>query len=189
LAEPGAADATVAEAVRVFGGLDVLVSNAGFADRTPFADLTDAAMTASVEGIQGAFFRLARAAIPHLRAGTDARIVAVSSFVAHTVRTDIATFPASAAAKAGMVALVRALAVELGGQNITVNAVVPGFIRKDTGVHRAIDPASLSAQAAKIPLGRIGLPNEVAAAVAFLASPAASYISGQALHANGGLTI
>ncbi|MEI7713399.1 MAG: SDR family NAD(P)-dependent oxidoreductase [Rhodospirillales bacterium] len=189
LAEPGAADATVAEAVRVFGGLDVLVSNAGFADRTPFADLTDAAMTASVEDIQGAFFRLARAAIPHLRAGTDARIVAVSSFVAHTFRTDIATFPASAAAKAGMEALVRALAVELGGQNITVNAVVPGFIRKDTGVHRAIDPASLSAQAAKIPLGRIGLPNEVAAAVAFLASPAASYISGQALHANGGLTI
>ena len=189
LAEPGAADATVAEAVRVFGGLDVLVSNAGFADRTPFADLTDAAMTASVEGIQGAFFRLARAAIPHLRAGTDARIVAVSSFVAHTFRTDIATFPASAAAKAGMEALVRALAVELGGQNITVNAVVPGFISKDAGAHRAIDPAALAAQAAKIPLGRIGLPNEVAAAVAFLASPAASYISGQALHANGGLTI
>ena len=189
LAESGAADATVAETVRAFGGLDVLVSNAGFADRTPFADLTDGAMTASVEGIQGAFFRLARAAIPHLLIATDARIVAVSSFVAHTFRTDVATFPASAAAKAGLEALVRALAVELGGRSITVNAVVPGFIRKDAGAHRAIDPAALAAQAAKIPLGRIGLPEEVAAAVAFLASPAASYIAGQALHVNGGLTI
>ena len=113
----------------------------------------------------------------------------MSSFVTHTYRTDVATFPASAAANAGMEALVRALAVELGGQNITVNAVVPGFIRKDAGAHRAIDPAALQAQAAKIPLGRIGLPTEVAAAVAFLASPAASYIPGQALHVNGGLTI
>lgn len=189
LAEPGAADATVAEAVRLFGGLDVLVSNAGFADRTPFADLTDAAMAASVDGILGAFFRLARAAIPHLRSGTDPRVVAVSSFVAHTYRTDVATFPASAAAKAGMEALVRALAVELGGRNITVNAVVPGFIRKDAGAHRAIGPGVLESQAAKIPLGRIGLPEEVAAAVAFLASSAASYITGQALHVNGGLTI
>ncbi len=189
LAEPAAADATVAEIVRVFGGLDVLISNAGFADRTPFAALTDAAMAASVDGIQGAFFRLARAAIPHLREGTDPRVIAVSSFVAHTYRTDVATFPASAAAKAGMEALVRALAVELGARNITVNAVVPGFIRKDAGAHRAIDPAVLQAQAAKIPLGRIGLPEDVAAAVAFLVSPAAGYITGQALHVNGGLTI
>ncbi len=189
LADRDAAAATVAETVRIFGGLDVLIANAGFADRTPLADLTDAAMTASVETIQGAFFRLARAAIPHLTTATDARIVAVSSFVAHTFRTDIATFPASAAAKAGLEALVRALAVELGPLQVTVNAVVPGFIRKDAGAHRAIDPGALAAQAAKIPLGRIGLPDDVAAAVAFLASPAAGYTTGQALHVNGGLTI
>lgn len=189
LAIPDAAAATIAHAVAHFGGLDVLISNAGFADRTPIADLSDAAMASSVDTILGAFFRLARAAMPYLRAGTDPRVIAVSSFVAHTFRTDVATFPASAAAKAGQEALVRSLAIELGGAGVTVNAVVPGFIRKDTGAHRAIAPGVLDAQSAKIPLGRIGLPEEVAAAVAFLASPAASYITGQALHVNGGLAI
>ena len=161
-----------------FGGLDVLVSNAGFADRTPLAALTDAAMTASVEAIQGAFFRLARAAIPHLRRGRDARVVAVSSFVAHMFRPDVTVFPASAAAKAGLEALVRALAIELAPSGVTVNAVVPGFIRKDAGAHRAIDPAVLAKQTERIPLGRVGLPEEVAAAVAFLASPAAGVYHG-----------
>ena len=189
LAEPDAAAAIVQAAVTRFGRLDVLVSNAGFADRTPFAALSDAAMTASIEAIQGAFFRLARAAIPHLRIASDPRVIAVSSFVAHTFRPDVTAFPASAAAKAGLEALVRALAVELGPSGVTVNAVVPGFIRKDDGAHRAIDPSALSAQIARIPLGRVGLPADVAAAVAFLASPGAGYITGQTLHVNGGLVI
>ena len=189
LAEPDVAAALVQQAVARFGGLDVLVSNAGFADRTPLAALTDAAMTASVEAIQGAFFRLARAAMPHLRRGRDARVVAVSSFVAHTFRPDVTVFPASAAAKAGLEALVRALAIELAPSGVTVNAVVPGFIRKDAGAHRAIDPAVLAKQTERIPLGRIGLPEDVAAAVAFLASPAAGYITGQALHVDGGLVV
>jgi 3-oxoacyl-[acyl-carrier protein] reductase len=189
LAELPAAASIIAETAGRFGGLDVLVSNAGFADRTPFATLTDAAMASSVEAIQGAFFRLARAALPHLKAGRDPRIVAVSSFVAHSFRTDVTTFPASAAAKAGLEALVRALAVELGPTGVTVNAVVPGFIAKDHGAHRAMDPSALAAQAAKIPLGRIGQPADVAAAVAFLASAAACYITGQALHVDGGLVI
>ena len=189
LAEPISAGHVVAEAVRQFGGLDVLISNAGFADRTPLAGLTDAAMSASVEAIQGAFFRLARASIPHLRAGRDPRIVAVSSFVAHVFRTSVALFPASAVAKAGLEALVKALAIELGPDKVTVNAVVPGFIEKDSGAHRAIDPAALARQTAHIPLGRIGLPADVAAAVAFLASPQASYITGQSLHVDGGLAI
>jgi len=189
LADLEAAAEAVERTVTRFGRLDVLISNAGFADRTPLATLTNAAMSASVDAIQGAFFRLAHAAIPHLRAAAQPRIIAVSSFVAHTFRTGIATFPASAAAKAGLEALVRGLAVELGSAGVTVNAVVPGFIRKDAGAHRAIDPAALAAQTAHIPLGRIGLPEDVAAAVAFLASPAAAYITGQSLHVDGGLVI
>ncbi len=189
LAVPATAPALVAAAADLFGGLDVVIANAGFADRTPIAELTDAAMGESVEAIQNGFFRLARAAMPHLAATRDGRIIAVSSFVAHTFRTDIATFPASAAAKAGLEALVRALAIELGPRGVTVNAVVPGFIRKDQGAHRAIDPSALAQQTARIPLGRIGLPADVAAAVAFLASPAAGYITGQTLHVDGGLVI
>lgn len=189
LAEPGTADNLVAETVERLNGLDVLISNAGFADRTPIAALSDAAMQASVEAIQGAFFRLARAATPHLRAGRNPRVVAVSSFVAHTFRPDIATFPASAAAKAALEALVRALAIELALSGVTVNAVVPGFIRKDAGAHRAIEPGALAQQTARIPLGRIGSPADVAAAVGFLVSPAANYITGQILHVDGGLVI
>lgn len=189
LADATTAEALVAAAVARFGALDVLISNAGFADRSGFATLSDAAMAHSVEAIQGAFFRLARAAIPHLRAGEHKRVVAVSSFVAHVFRPDVRLFPASAAAKAAMEALVRALALELAASGATVNAVVPGFIRKDAGTHAAMEPDALRRQTERIPLGRIGLPEEVAAAVAFLASPAASYITGQLLHVSGGLVV
>lgn len=189
LADPPTAAALVRTALDEFGHLDVLVSNAGFADRTPVAALSDEALRASTEAIQGAFYRLAHAALPALKAAGFGRLIAVSSFVAHAFRTDVQTFPASAAAKAGLEALVRALAIELGPEGVTVNAVAPGFIRKDAGAHRALDPGALSAQAAKVPLRRIGLPDEVAAAVAFLASADAAYITGQIIHVDGGLVI
>jgi len=189
LGEPGTAAGVVAACTGQFGGLDVLISNAGFADRTPMASLTDAALRSSTEAIQGAFFRLCQAGLPALRTSAQGRVIAISSFVAHAFRPDVTAFPASAAAKAGLEALVRALAVELGPQGVTVNAVVPGFIQKDGGAHRAIDPSVLAAQTARIPLGRIGLPRDVAAAVKFLASAEAGYITGQAIHVNGGLVI
>ncbi len=187
LADPTAAATLVDTAMTDFGHLDTIVSNAGFADRTKTAELTDEAFARSLDAIQWGFFRLARAAIPHLTPG--GRIIAVSSFVAHAFRPGVTVFPASAAAKAGMEALVKALALELAPRGVTVNAVVPGFIRKDAATHTAIDPAALHAQLANIPAGRVGLPDEVAAAIAFLASNDAAYITGQCLHVSGGLVI
>jgi len=189
LADPTIPATLIAGVAERFGGLDVLVSNAGFADRTPIAELSDEAFARSVDAVQWAFLRLARAAIPHLRAAAHPRIIAVSSFVAHSFRAGMPSFPASAAAKAATEALVRALALELAPDGITANAVVPGFIRKDAGAHAALDPAVQQTQLARIPLGRVGVPDEVAAAIAFLASPQAGYITGQAIHVSGGLVI
>jgi len=176
--------ALVARAVERFGGLDVVVHAAGFADKTPFVDATDATFAKSLDAVLWGFIRLARAALPHLDQG---RIVAISSFVAHVFRTDVATFPASAAAKAGVEALVRAMAVEAAARGTTVNAVSPGYTRKDPGAHAALTPAQWEAVTAKIPLRRLGTPDDVAAAVAFLASAEAGYVTGQVIHVNGGL--
>jgi NAD(P)-dependent dehydrogenase (short-subunit alcohol dehydrogenase family) len=187
LAAPEAPAQAVDQAVAALGGLDVVVSNAGFADRTPLASLTDAAFAASHDAIAFALLRLARAAKPHLLAGQAPRLVAVSSFVAHVFRLEHPVFPASAAAKAGLEALVRALAIEWAPA-ITVNAVAPGFTQKDPGAHAALDPKAFQDRIARIPMRRLGSTEEVAAAIAFLASPAAGYITGQVLHVDGGIT-
>ena len=187
LADPATPAVLVEQAVAALGGLDVLVSNAGFADRTPVADLSDTAFAASHDAIAFAFLRLARAVGPHLRAGREPRLIGVSSFVAHVFRRGTPTFPASAAAKAAMEALVRALAIEWA-PTVTVNAVVPGFTRKDPGAHAALGAKQWGDTLAGIPLGRLGTPGDVAAAIAFLASPGAAYITGQCLHVDGGIT-
>ncbi len=188
LGAPETGAALVAQAVAAFGRLDVVVANAGFADRTPAADLTDEIFDRSVQAMQSGFLRLARAAAPHLRQGANARIVAVSSFVAHVFRVGVPLFPASAAAKAGLEALVKALALEFAPA-MTVNAVAPGFVRKDAGAHVALNLAAVGDREKHIPLGRIAEPSDIAAAIAFLASEDAAYITGQVLHVDGGLVI
>jgi len=191
LADLGEAEAParlVEGAVAALGGLDVLVSNAGFADRTPVAALTDAGFGRSMDAVLWAFLRLARAAGPHLAAGEAPRMIAISSFVAHMFRNDAATFPATAAAKAGIEALVRALAMEWAPR-VTVNAVAPGYTRKDPGAHAAMTPEQWQATIARIPMGRLGLPEDVAHAVAWLASPGAGYVTGQVVHVNGGIVV
>ncbi len=188
LAEPDAPARLVEGAVAQLGGLDVLVSNAGFADRTPVASLTDEGFGRSMDAVLWAFLRLARAAQPHLEAGQAPRLIAISSFVAHMFRNDAATFPATAAAKGGVEALVRALAMEWAPR-ITVNAVAPGYTRKDPGAHAAMTPEQWQATIARIPMARLGTPEDVAHAVAWLAGQGAGYVTGQVVHVNGGIVV
>ncbi len=187
LAQDGVAEDLIAAVAKTGGDLDGLVANAGFADKTPLAELSDANLTHSHAAMPGAFHRLSRAAMPLLQAASGGRVIAVSSFVAHRFQLDGVAMPASAAAKAALEALARALAVDLAPHGITVNCVAPGYIQKDPGAHAALGSGNLSRAQARIPLGRLGQPDEIAALIEFLLSPGAAYITGQTIHADGGL--
>jgi NAD(P)-dependent dehydrogenase (short-subunit alcohol dehydrogenase family) len=190
LAVAGAATRLVEDAARRFGRLDVVVSNAGFADRRPIGEVDRATWDASLAAMTSAFFELATAAKPWLaEAGAGGRMIGVSSFVAHAFGRGIMTFPATAAAKAGIEALARALAIDLAPSGATVNCVAPGFIEKDAGAHAAAPRERMAKIAEGIPMGRYGKTAEVAAVIAFLCSPAASYVTGQTIHVNGGVTL
>ena len=172
LVQPSQAAAIVAQAVARHGGLDVLVSNAGFADRTRLAELTDDAMAASVEAIQGAFFRLARAAIPHLKRSSAGRIVNVGANAALKASLGMGAYAAS---KAGVHALTEALAEELKGDDVTVNAVLPSIL--DTPANRADMPkANFAAWVA---------PKDLAAVMLFLASEEARAVTGALIPVTG----
>jgi len=188
------ADATVPArivetAAKRFGRLDVVVANAGFADRRKMGEQDDAGFERSLGVMPLGLFRMATAAMPHLAKSDSGRIVAISSFVAHVFRLGGDAFPASAAAKAGMEGLVRSLAAQFAAHKVTVNAVVPGYIQKDAQTHSALDPAGWQRALDRVPLGRLGLPTEIAAFVAFLLGPDAAYITGQVMHIDGGLTL
>jgi NAD(P)-dependent dehydrogenase (short-subunit alcohol dehydrogenase family) len=184
LAEIGAADALVAQVSGTFGKPDILVNNAGEQGTAPVAEMTDAEWSRALELNLSAAFRCARACIPGMIARGWGRIINVSSQAAYTGSANHAHY---AAAKAGLAGLTFSLAKELGPAGITVNLVAPGRIETDMLAGQMA--ARAEEWLRQTPLRRFGQPEEVAAAIAFLASDGASYITGAALQVGGGLVM
>lgn len=181
------AEQAVALAADHFGRLDAVIAVAGHARRGGIMELPESEFGRAIDESAVALMRLARAARPLLTASDAGRIVATSSFVAHALRTDLQPFAATAASRSALETTVRLMAHEFAPDGITVNAVAPGLIRKDEGKGGKLSPEAIARMEAIIPLSRRGLPEEVAAVIAFLASTAASYVTGQIWHVNGGL--
>ena len=160
----------------------ILVNNAGIARDTLLARMSDEHWNAVIDTDLTSMYRTCKACVRHLMKRRGGRIINVTSVVGFTGNAGQANY---AAAKAGIVGFTRALARELGGRSITVNAVAPGFV--DTDMTRDIGSEQRARMLDQVPLGRLGTPEEIAAAVTFLASPGASYITGQTLHVNGGM--
>jgi len=184
LSDSAAASHLVAQAVATLGRVDILVNNAGEMTDSAVVDMSDELWERALTVNLTSAFRCARACIPGMKARQWGRIINVSSQVAYTGSTNHAHY---AAAKSGLLGFTYSLAKELGTSGITVNLVAPGRITTDMLLERMAGREEEWLK--QTPMGRIGDPEEVAAAIAFLASDAASYITGANLHINGGLVM
>jgi 3-oxoacyl-[acyl-carrier protein] reductase len=165
-----------------FGALNILVNNAGITQDTLAMRMKDEDWGAVIDTNLSAVFRLARGVLRGMIKARGGRIVNITSVVGSAGNAGQANY---AAAKAGVAGMTRALAKEVGSRGITVNCVAPGFI--DTDMTRNLTAAQVEALTGQIPLGRLGKVEDIAAAVAFLVSPSAGYITGTTLHVNGGM--
>jgi 3-oxoacyl-[acyl-carrier protein] reductase len=177
-----AVDAAIDALVKAEGGLHVLVNNAGITRDQLSMRMKDDDWDAVLDTNLKAVFRLCRAVMRTMMKQRHGRIINITSVVGSSGNAGQANY---AAAKAGVAGMTRALARELGSRNITVNCIAPGFIATD--MTEVLPEAQKAALLAQIPLGRLGSPDEIAHAVAFLASPLAGYITGTELHVNGGM--
>ncbi|HUD27203.1 MAG TPA: 3-oxoacyl-ACP reductase FabG [Burkholderiaceae bacterium] len=175
-------DPLVESIVQSYGKLSVLVNNAGVTSDTLALRMRDEQWEEVIDTNLTGAFRMSRSVMRGMMKAKHGRIINISSVVGSSGNAGQANY---AAAKAALEGMTRALARELGSRGITVNCVAPGFI--DTDMTRTLSTAQSQAVLAQIPLGRLGQADEIAAVVAFLASPAAGYITGSTVHVNGGM--
>ena len=180
--DSGGVDTLVAAIEKEFGAVSILVNNAGVTQDNLLLRMKDAEWDAVVDTDLKSVFRLCRAVLRGMMKARAGRIISITSVVGSSGNPGQVNY---AAAKAGVAGLTRALAREIGSRGITVNCVAPGFI--DTDMTKALPEAQRGALLGQIPLGRLGQVDDVAAAVVFLASPGAAYVTGTTLHVNGGM--
>ena len=182
LADAAAAAALVERAIAELGGLDIVVNNGGITRDNLAVRISDADWNDVLAVDLTAAFAICRAALRPMLRKREGRIINIASVAGVVGNAGQANY---SAAKAGLIGLTKALCREVGSRGITVNAVAPGFI--ETDMTSALDPALIEGALSTIPLRRIGTSAEVAAAVRFLASPEAAYITGHVLHVDGGM--
>lgn len=174
--------ALVDEVQKEFGGLSILVNNAGITQDQLAMRMKDEEWDAVIATNLSAVARLSRAVLRSMMKAKHGRIINITSVVGSAGNPGQMNY---AAAKAGVAGMSRALAREIGSRNITVNCIAPGFI--DTDMTKALSEQQTAALLQQIPLGRLGSPEDIAAAVGFIASPEAAYITGTTIHVNGGM--
>ena len=184
LAQAEAAAELIAAAEAAMGRVDILVNNAGLTKDGLALRMSDADWAKVIDVDLAAPFRLSRAALKFMLRRRAGRIINIGSVVGSTGNAGQANY---AAAKAGLVGLTKALAQEVASRGITVNLIAPGFIA--TAMTDALSDTQKSDLAAKIPLGRLGTPADIAAAVVYLAAEEARWVTGATLHINGGMAM